>query len=203
MKTRQHWEQVYATKSQNETSWTQQVPEQSLSIIDGINASRNSPIIDIGGGDSLLIDFLLDKGYNDLTVLDISAGAIDRAKNRLGPRADQVNWIVSDILDFHPDRHYAIWHDRATFHFLTESWQIKQYLKIVKKSIKKGHLIVGTFSENGPERCSGLPVQRYDVSSLSNMFENGFTVNTHFTADHTTPFNSIQNFLFIDFIKTN
>jgi trans-aconitate methyltransferase len=156
MKTQQHWEQVYATKSQNEVSWTQQVPEQSLSIIDGINVPQNSPIIDIGGGDSLLVDFLLDEGYTDLTVLDISAVAIDRAKNRLGLRADQVNWIVSDILDFEPDRDYAIWHDRATFHFLTESWQVKQYLKIVKKSIKKGHLIVGAFSENGPKGAAAF-----------------------------------------------
>lgn len=197
-----HWESVYATKTPAEVSWTEVKPEYSLALIEGSVTSKNSPIIDVGGGDSLLVDFLLAADYKDITVLDISPTAIKRAQKRLGEKANSVNWIVTDILNFKPARHYEIWHDRAAFHFLTTDQQKARYKSLVDKAIITGHLILGTFSTSGPIKCSGLPVQQYDASSLSRAFSDSFAMTKHFYADHVTPFQTRQNFLFADFIKT-
>ena len=121
------------------------------------------PVIDIGGGDSLLVDNLLEAGYTDITALDISEKAIERAKARLGENSTKIRWVVSDILDFKPERKYEVWHDRATFHFLNTNEQKAQYKRIVENAIGEGHLILGVFSLSGPEKCSGLAVNRYDV----------------------------------------
>ena len=192
---KQHWETVYQTKQANEVSWTQETPQTSLDFIRSLNLPKSASIIDIGGGDSKLVDFLLDEGYENLTVLDISATALERAKARLGERAEKVNWIVADITDFKPDTSYDVWHDRAAFHFLTENEQIEKYLNIVHAAVT-GFLLIGTFSEDGPKKCSGLEIKQYSGTSLENVFKRDFTKIACKTEDHITPFNTIQNFTF-------
>lgn len=198
-----HWEDVYHTKSPGEVSWTEPKPEHSLALIHNTQAAKNSPIIDIGGGDSLLVDYLLGEGYSDITVLDISAKAIERAKKRLGGKSEKITWLVSDILDFEPEKQYSIWHDRATFHFLTTVDQKNTYRYLVENAVANGHLIMGTFSLSGPEQCSGLSVCQYDISALADVFKDSFEVKSHFYADHLTPFQTSQNFLFAEFIRAN
>jgi len=195
---KQHWETVYQTKQANEVSWTQEVPQTSLDFIRSLNLPKSASIIDIGGGDSKLVDFLLDEGYENLTVLDISATALERAKARLGERAEKVNWIVADITDFKPDTSYDVWHDRAAFHFLTENEQIEKYLNIVHAAVT-GFLLIGTVSEDGPKKCSGLEIKQYSGTSLENVFKRDFTKIACKTEDHITPFNTIQNFTFCSF----
>ena len=192
---KQHWETVYQTKQANEVSWTQETPQTSLDFILSFNLPKSASIIDIGGGDSKLVDFLLDEGYENLTVLDISATALERAKARLGERAEKVNWIVADITDFKPDTSYDVWHDRAAFHFLTENEQIEKYLNIVHAAVT-GFLLIGTVSEDGPKKCSGLEIKQYSGTSLENVFKRDFTKIACKTEDHITPFNTIQNFTF-------
>jgi len=196
-----HWEDLYKTKTPDQVSWTELKPEHSLRLIRDTHTAKNNAVMDIGGGDSLLVDYLLDEGYSDITVLDISAQAIERAKNRLGGKAEKVKWIVSSMLDFKPERAYAIWHDRAAFHFLTTLEQKERYKHIAASAIGEGHLILGTFSLSGPAKCSGLPVCQYDMASLANVFQDSFTEKSHFYADHITPFQTSQHFLFADFIK--
>jgi ribosomal protein L11 methylase PrmA len=161
---------------------------------------KSASIIDIGGGDSLLVDFLLDLGYTNISVLDISAHAIERAKVRLGEKASLVTWIVSDINDFEPTEMYDLWHDRAAFHFLTKPEDIERYVKLVSNQAK--NLVVGTFSTNGPFKCSGLEITQYDENELSELFEpHGFEVQTTKREDHMTPFATTQNFVFASFSK--
>src|ERR1700744_706574 len=150
---RSHWETVYTTKTADEVSWTQTVPQTSLDFIREFDLPKSTPIIDIGGGESRLVDHLLQDGYTDITVLDISGQALEHAKARLGVKAGLVKWIISDITEFAPEQHYGLWHDRATFHFLTTPEQIGSYLRIVGDAIDR-YLVIGTFSENGPEKCS-------------------------------------------------
>ncbi|HNY56266.1 MAG TPA: class I SAM-dependent methyltransferase, partial [Chitinophagales bacterium] len=188
---KQHWETVYQTKQANEVSWTQEVPQTSLDFIRSLNLPKSASIIDIGGGDSKLVDFLLDEGYENLTVLDISATALERAKARLGERAEKVNWIVADITDFKPDTSYDVWHDRAAFHFLTENEQIEKYLKIVHAAVT-GFLLIGTVSEDGPKKCSGLEIKQYSGTSLENLFKRDLKKIACKTENHITPFNTIQ-----------
>lgn len=202
MKNRKHhWEEVYAMKQPLEVSWTQHRPETSLRFIGETALPLNASIIDIGAGDSRLVDCLLDLGYTDLTVLDISEAAITKAKTRLGERADLVQWIVSDIEDFVPQRRYDLWHDRATFHFLTTPEQVSDYVGKAVNAVV-GYMTIGTFSENGPERCSGLPVKQYSENQLTKVLAEGFT-KIHCThEDHVTPFKTIQNFLFCNFRRS-
>lgn len=195
---KQHWETIYQTKQPDEVSWTQEIPQTSLDFIHSLKLPKSAAIIDIGGGDSKLVDFLLEEGYENLTVLDISASALERAKNRLGKRAEKVNWVVSDITEFKPDRSYDIWHDRAAFHFLTDNKQIARYIDLVKHNVK-GFMLIGTFSDNGPKKCSGLEVRQYSSVALKNMFEDDFTAISCKTEDHRTPFNTTQNFTFCSF----
>lgn len=198
MSEKNHWETVYTTKQPNEVSWTQAVPKTSLSFIQGFNIPKSAPIIDIGGGDSNLVDFLLDEGYTDLTVLDISEAALERAKIRLGEKASQVNWIVSDITEFKPKKQYKVWHDRATFHFLTTPTQIQTYLSIARQAID-GYVAIGTFSENGPQKCSGLEIKQYSEEQLQSVLSDGFEKIKCVNENHTTPFNTVQNFTFCSF----
>lgn len=196
----QHWEAVYTKKQPHEVSWTQERPETSLRFIAETGLPNTASIIDIGGGDSRLVDFLLEMGFTDITVLDISEAAIRRAKARLGARADQVHWIVCDIEEFVPTRRYDLWHDRATFHFLTTPTQIAGYVEKAAHAIN-GYMTIGTFSENGPERCSGLPVRQYSEDELTEVLASGFS-KIHCThEDHVTPFDTVQNFLFCNFAK--
>ena len=149
-----HWENIYDSKALNEVSWYQPIPKTSLNFIESCSLQRNSPIIDVGGGDSFLSDYLLKRDYEDISVLDISSKAIERAKKRQGELSNKINWKVSDVLDFSPTKEYAVWHDRAVFHFLRDKKDIKQYINILLQSLAhKGNLVIGTFAEDGPKRC--------------------------------------------------
>jgi SAM-dependent methyltransferase len=195
---KEHWETVYATKTPQEVSWTQEKPRISLDFIASFQLDKSASIIDIGGGDSLLVDFLLDLGYTNISVLDISAHAIERAKVRLGDKARLITWIVSDINDFEPTEMYDLWHDRAAFHFLTNPEDIERYVKLVSNQAK--NLVVGTFSTNGPLKCSGLEITQYDENELSELLgSHGFEVQTTKREDHMTPFGTTQNFVFASF----
>lgn len=198
--TKQHWEKVFATKQENEISWFQPYPKTSVEFLEQFNLPLDVNIIDIGGGDSHLVDVLLDKGYQNIYVLDISANALERAKTRLGDKAINVNWIVSDIVDFIPPVKFDFWHDRAAFHFLTTEERINKYVSIAENAINKdGYLILGTFSETGPAKCSGLEIKQYSQASMSNRFEHSFERIKCIEEVHETPFNTTQNFLFCSF----
>ena len=199
---KEHWETVYATKTPQEVSWTQEKPSISLDFISSFQLDKSASIIDIGGGDSSLVDFLLDLGYTNISVLDISAHAIERAKVRLGERASLVQWIVSDINDFQPEFTYDVWHDRAAFHFLTQPSDIDRYVRLVANHAK--NLVVGTFSTDGPLKCSGLEITQYDETSLGDLFQSeGFECIETKREDHQTPFDTSQNFVFASFRAMN
>ena len=198
----QHWDNVYSSKAAEEVSWFQQYPKTSMEFVGLFDLPLDANIIDIGGGDSHFVDAMIVKGYTNIWVLDISAKAIKRAKQRLGESASKIHWIVSDITDFKPPVQFDFWHDRAAFHFLTTENQIYKYVSIAENAIKKdGYLILGTFSENGPAMCSGLNVKQYSKTSMSARFEIAFERIKCIEEDHTTPFNTIQNFLFCSFKK--
>jgi cyclopropane fatty-acyl-phospholipid synthase-like methyltransferase len=193
-----HWNRVYETKQPQEVSWTEEMPATSLAFIQSFNLGENASIIDIGGGDSKLVDYLLEEGYSDITVLDISEKSLARAKKRLGEKSKKVNWIVSDIKQFKPERKYDLWHDRAAFHFLTTEEEVSTYLSIVRSCVKE-YMIVGTFSLSGPNKCSGLSVKQYDDKQLTKMFMDGFSKIKCIQVDHTTPFQTTQHFTFCSF----
>ena len=195
---KEHWEKVYSTKQTHEVSWTQELPRTSLNFIHSFNLPKSASIIDIGGGDSKLVDYLLDEGFENITVLDISEKALEKTKQRLGNRATKVKWIVSDVTQFHPSTSYDLWHDRATFHFLTTKEDISDYLVTAKQSVK-GYLTIGTFSDKGPKKCSGLDVHQYSEKELQQQLTDGFQKIKCLTEDHITPSNTIQNFLFCSF----
>ncbi|WP_312994345.1 class I SAM-dependent methyltransferase [Chryseobacterium flavum] len=195
-----HWENVYETKSPDQVSWTQKKPQTSLDIINSFGMKKNAPIIDVGGGDSNLVDYLLEEGYENITVLDISEKALERAKQRLGAKAGKVKWIVTDVTAFEPPESYDIWHDRAAFHFLTSSDQVSDYLRITGKYVNN-FMVLGTFSTNGPLKCSGLEIQQYDENSLAEKFKTSFEKIKCINEDHITPFNTTQNFIFCSFRK--
>jgi 2-polyprenyl-3-methyl-5-hydroxy-6-metoxy-1,4-benzoquinol methylase len=202
MDKKEYWENVFKTKALNEVSWYEPVPETSLSFFKESNISKSARIIDIGGGDSFLVDNLLKLGYTNITVLDISEAALERAKLRLKEQSDQVKWIVADVADFSPSEYYDFWHDRATFHFLTEEQNISNYVETVKKHLNKnGNLVIGTFSENGPKKCSGLDIKQYSETSLNNKFKKYFTKVNCLEIDHKTPFGTNQSFSFCRFKK--
>lgn len=195
-----HWDRVYETKLLSEVSWTQKKPEISLRLIANCNLPKTTKIIDIGGGDSTLVDCLLELGYTDVTVLDISEKAIEKAKIRLGQLAIKVKWIVSDITEFQPTEKYTIWHDRATFHFLKEENQIEKY-RLLTQNYVSNYLIMASFSDNGPLKCSGLEIQQYSILELEKTFDSDFQKVEGFYEDHETPFETIQNFVFCRFKK--
>lgn len=192
---KQYWEGIYSSKNYEETSWYQSKPEFSLNIIESLGLSHDEAIIDIGGGDSILAEALLQQGYSNISVLDIAENVIDRAKERLGKEAKKIDWIVSNVTEFDPKQKYGFWHDRVTFHFLTEEEQIQQYLDILNKSIKEnGYLMLATFSENGPEKCSGLPIKQYSAEEMEKLLEGQFETVRIQNIDHTTPWDAKQNF---------
>ena len=178
-------------------SWTQKVPQTSLDFIHSFGLDKASKIIDVGGGDSKLVDFLLDEEFENITVLDISGKAIERTKARLGGRAQKVKWIESDITEFEPQETYDVWHDRAAFHFLTSPEQIQTYVDLTQKTVA-GYLILGTFSTNGPKKCSGLDIKQYNEEQMEAVF-NHFEKLECKAEEHTTPFGTTQNFIFCSF----
>ena len=202
MNKRSHWENVFSKKKLDEVSWYQPIPKDSLEFVQQLSLPKTAAIIDIGGGDSLFVDHLLQMGYNNITVLDISAEAISKAKNRLGEKAKRVNWVVTDILEFKSNVQFDCWHDRAAFHFITTPEDVKIYLSKAQQHIKpNGKLIIGTFSTDGPEKCSGLPIKQYNESLLTVTLQKWFKKIRCITTDHITPFKTIQNFLFCSFQK--
>jgi cyclopropane fatty-acyl-phospholipid synthase-like methyltransferase len=195
---KKHWETVYETKNPEQVSWTQEIPQASLTFIRSFGLDKSASIIDVGGGDSKLVDYLLKEGFESITVLDISAKALEKTKKRLGAKGEKVHWIVTDIFDFKPTIIYDVWHDRAAFHFLTKFEQVQKYVEMTKKATK-GYLILGTFSENGPKKCSGLEIKQYSENGLIDQFKNGFIKIHCINEDHKTPFETIQNFTFCSF----
>jgi len=197
---KKHWENIYQTKELNEVSWFQPTPETSLQFFEQFDIPKTAKIIDVGGGDSFLVDHLLDLGYEDITVLDISSVAIERAKNRLGERAKKVTWITSDIVNFVPKEKYDFWHDRAAFHFLTDEKEISNYIETAHRHIHtNGILVLGTFSEQGPKKCSGIAIKQYSETTMTARLKVGFEKVSCETVDHTTPFDTVQNFVFCSF----
>ena len=197
---KEHWQNIYATKGMQEVSWFQQIPKISLDLIQKVALQKDASIIDIGAGDGFLVDNLLELGYTNITVLDISENAINRAKQRLGEVANRVKWVVSDITEFVPTEKYDVWHDRAVFHFLTEDKDIEKYKTLVSKSTNE-YLVLATFSDEGPNKCSGLEISKYSELDLQKQFEEDFKVIESFKKNHTTPFNTTQNFTFSVFQK--
>jgi cyclopropane fatty-acyl-phospholipid synthase-like methyltransferase len=195
---KKHWETVYETKNPDQVSWTQDVPKTSLDFIHSFRLTKTAKVIDIGGGDSKLVDFLVNEGFENVTVLDISVKALEKAKQRLGDKAYKVHWVVSDITEFQPDTTYDVWHDRATFHFLTTKEQVAKYMTTARKAVA-GFLTIGTFSDQGPKKCSGLEIKQYTEEALTAELQNGFDKIRCVTEDHVTPFDTKQNFLFCSF----
>jgi len=197
-----YWDNIYNTKSEVEVSWFQPYPETSMEFVELFKLPVTANIIDIGGGDSHFVDALLEKGYQNIWVLDISANAIEKAKKRLGDKVLKVHWVVSDVTDFIPGIQFDFWHDRAAFHFITTEEKIDKYISLAENAIKKdGYLILGTFSESGPKKCSGLEIKQYSEASMSARFEIAFNRIKCVEVNHTTPFNTVQNFLFCSYKK--
>lgn len=194
---RAHWDNAYATKGEAGVSWFEDVPAVSLELIRQAGAGPASSIVDIGGGASRLADALLREGVGRITVLDISPAALDAAKARLGAAADDIEWIAADVTEWKPERRYDIWHDRAAFHFLTEADARAAYVERLHTALKPGgHAVIATFALDGPERCSGLPVMRYDPAGLAEVLGPSFELVDQRRNVHTTPWGSPQSFQF-------
>lgn len=200
---KEHWEKVYQTKQPDAVSWFQEHPTRSLELICSVGTSLDANIIDVGGGASTLVDDLLSNGFKNISVLDLSASALDVARKRLGTKGDSVTWISGNICAVSlPDQMYDIWHDRAVFHFLTNPADRAAYVQQVMKSVKPGgHVIVATFAPDGPEQCSGLPVARYAPGQLHQEFGPSFELLEHMSEEHKTPWGSVQHFVYCHCLK--
>jgi 2-polyprenyl-3-methyl-5-hydroxy-6-metoxy-1,4-benzoquinol methylase len=197
-----HWENIYQTKELKDVSWYQPTPSTSLEFLNEFKIAKDAKIIDVGGGDSLLVDNLIELGYTNITILDISEAALERAKVRLGENAKKVKWIVEDAASFKPTQAYDFWHDRAAFHFLTEENEVNTYLQTVQNNLSpNGIFILGTFSENGPKKCSGIDIKQYSQESMTDKLKNLFEKIKCIQVDHDTPFGTVQNFVFCSFKK--
>lgn len=195
-----HWENVYSTKGETDVSWFQESPAPSLELIHLVKAKQSDAIVDVGGGASRLVDSLLAEGFGDLTALDLSAAALETARKRLGAKGEEVKWIVGDATLWEPPQTYDVWHDRAAFHFLTDATQQAAYMERLKRALKtEGHLIMGTFALDGPEKCSGLPVARHSSDSLADLLGPGFELVDSRRHNHSTPWGSVQRFQFSTF----
>jgi len=200
---RSHWENVYSSKAETEVSWFEESPAISLELIADAGAGPDSAIIDVGGGASRLVAALIDRGFRDVTVLDLAESALAKAKVRLGARAGAVQWIAADATAWRPSRQFDVWHDRAVFHFLTEPADQAAYVHRLKEGLKPGGCaIIGTFAPDGPERCSGLPVARHDSASLARVLGPSFELIAAHRHEHHTPRGVIQNFQFSTFRKS-
>jgi len=195
---KKHWTKVYVDKSADQVTWYQANPQQSLDMIAATGVLADGPIIDVGGGLSFLVDYLLKVGYQDLTVLDIASNALRSSKDRLGEAASNVTWLEADIIETRlPESHYALWHDRAVFHFLTETKDQQCYVATVRRSLQPGgHIILATFAIDGPPRCSGLDVRRYSEEELIAAFGDGFRLVSSVDEVHHTPWDTTQKFTY-------
>jgi SAM-dependent methyltransferase len=199
MNRKSHWESIYTTKRPASLSWFQPHPKRSLDLIERTGLPMNAKIMDVGGGDSLLVDELVARGYNDITVLDLSRAAIERARHRVGEAAaGRVTWLEGDILEADlPREEFDIWHDRAVFHFLITGTERESYIQRVRSSVRPGgHVIVATFAEDGPTRCSGLPVERYSATELHDTFGSDFQLVGSEREIHHTPTGVEQSFTY-------
>jgi SAM-dependent methyltransferase len=197
---KKHWEKIFSTKAEEDMSWFQPYPKTSVEFLQLFSLSPDANVIDVGSGDSHFVDVLVSMGYRHIYSLDISSHAIERLKKRLGDQADRVNYIVSDVVDFNPTVKFDFWHDRAAFHFLTDEKRVERYIAIAEEAIRPGgYLILGTFSEKGPEKCSGLEIRKYTEVSMSARFYNKFEKIRCMEEEHLTPFNTSQSFLFCSF----
>jgi SAM-dependent methyltransferase len=192
-----HWQNVYLSKGEQEVSWTQPDPEPSLGLIARYAPSPEASIVDVGGGASRLVDALAGRGYRQLTVLDLSEAALAAARERLGAQAAQVQWIAADATKWQPATPFDLWHDRAAFHFLVDAADREAYLYRLNHGVKAGgHAIIATFALDGPEKCSGLPVQRYDPAALSRTIGDAFELVADQPHSHVTPWGAVQSFQF-------
>jgi SAM-dependent methyltransferase len=199
-----HWAEVYATKAETEVSWFEATPAVSVALIRATGAARDAAIIDVGGGAARLADALLRDGYTAVTVLDVSEPALAAARARLGDRASSVTWIAADVTTWQPSATFDVWHDRAAFHFLTEAADQTAYVARVRQALRVGgHLIIGTFAPDGPDRCSGLPVRRHDAASLGAVFGHAYALIESRPHDHLTPFGRMQRFQFSRFRRVS
>ena len=197
-----HWENIYSNKDENEVSWFQTIPKTSHQLIKKLNLESNDNIIDIGSGRSRILKILIEDGFNNLSYLDISKEACKKSKIALGDDKSKVNWNVENVLNFESKIKYKLWHDRAVFHFFTDKKDIEKYKEVAIKNISDGgYLALGTFSINGPKKCSGLDVSQYSEQSLYEIFKSDFNLLESFYIDHQTPFDTTQNFLFCIFKK--
>ena len=195
-----HWENVYTTKSEKEVSWFQENPAPSLELIALAGLHADATIIDIGGGASRFVDALVEQKIGRITVLDLSAAALDAAKKRLGDRGAAVEWVIADATTWEPSQAYDLWYDRATFHFLTNASDRSAYVRNLQKAVRSGgHIIMGTFALEGPERCSGLSVMRYDAGMLGAILGTDFRLIDSRRHDHATPWGVVQRFQFSTF----
>jgi len=198
---KEHWESIYQTKKSNEVSWYQENPKTSLDLISETGVDKDIKIIDIGAGASKLVDNLLAFGFRNITVLDVSSSALNIAEKRLGDRANNVKWVVTDLREFETNDKYDIWHDRAVLHFLTEEDDISKYVEKVRQLLKQGgYLIVSTFSEKGPKKCSGLDIKQYSKDSMKKLFSD-FEHIKSFEEEHKTPWGASQIFIWSIFRK--
>lgn len=194
---RSHWQNVYLDKGEQQVSWTQLDPQPSLGLIEKFSGGRNASIVDIGGGASRLVDALLAHGFTAITVLDLAEAALQSAKARLGAQGASVQWIAADATEWQPSQAFDIWHDRAAFHFLIDAAERMSYLERLRAGVKPGgHAIIATFAPDGPEKCSGLPVQRYDAANLSRTVGNAFELIENQSHRHVTPWGAVQSFQF-------
>ncbi|MHB1744723.1 MAG: class I SAM-dependent methyltransferase [Acidobacteriaceae bacterium] len=199
---REHWQQMYSTRQEQELSWFEEAPAISIELLLTPQLDTDAPVLDVGGGASRLVDALLNRGFTRPAVLDISEAALEKSKLRLAGRASQVHWIVADITEWKPDRQYRAWHDRAVFHFLTAEEHRRAYRSVLEKAVAPGgNVVIGTFALDGPERCSGLPVQRYSPESLAAELGPAFACKAVRCIDHVTPAGKTQRFQFSRFVR--
>lgn len=204
MNCKDHWEQVYQTNAPDDVSWFQTQPATSLKLIESSGVGKDAGIIDVGGGASVLVDFLLDAGFTKLAVLDISAAALEHARVRLGMRASSLEWCEADVTTFNPPRRFGLWHDRAVFHFLTDKADRQKYVETLKRTLAAdGRVIIATFAVDGPLKCSGLDVARYDAGSICAELGAGFRLVEQVDETHTTPWQTEQKFGYFRFTRNN
>ncbi len=204
MDAKSHWETIYKTKSSKDVSWYTPSLNKSLELIRSLDLPKNAAIIDVGGGASTLPDDLLAEGFKSITVLDISSEALEVSKKRLGDKANLIQWIESDLTKVSlPVSKYDLWHDRAVFHFLTQQETRVKYVDVLKNTLKLGgHILIATFGSNGPLKCSGLDIVRYSSQDLQRELGDFFQLTKEYTENHTTPFNTTQEFIYCLFKRT-
>ncbi len=202
MNRKEHWSQVYQTKAPDDVSWYQTRPTTSLKLIEASSVAKDQGVIDVGAGASALVDFLLEAGFKRLGVLDISAAALQHARQRLGVRATSVEWFEADVTEFRPPHRFGLWHDRAVFHFLTDPVDRRKYVETVSRTLTPdGHVVIATFTIEGPVKCSGLDVARYDAASLAAELGAGFQLREQVDEIHVTPWSTEQKFSFFRFTR--